>query len=117
MTTRDPVTIDPFDQNVIAITRTLLAWRGVSVEETAAAAEMGTNSLYQRLAPFTGNQGKTMSPIPFRARELKLLADFFRVDVSVFYRPSDDLIHGAQPPLEPRSANHPARVAKRAKAK
>lgn len=91
----EPLTPDPFDidKNLIAVVRTLLAWRGATIEATAAAIGMGKSTMYQRLAPWKMGD-KHVPPTPFLAREVWRLAQFFGVHVGVMYRDVERLIEG-----------------------
>lgn len=96
----EPVIPDPFDidDNLRKVVRTLMAWRGQTVDATAAAIGLGKSTAYQRLAPWSMG-GKKIPPTPFSAKEVWRLARFFGVHVSVMFRPVEDLIgdHSGDP--------------------
>lgn len=88
------MTDDEFNENLRGVCRTLLAWRGRTIEEMAAGIGVSRSCAYQRLGPFTV-RGRPMQPTEFTAREMWRLARFFGVHVSVLFRPVSELIAGA----------------------
>lgn len=92
----EPPISDPFDidENLRKLVRTLMAWRGQTVEATAAGIGIGKSTMYQRLAPYSMS-GKKVPPTPFSARDAWRLAQFFGVHVSVMFVPVESLIPGS----------------------
>lgn len=89
----EPAVPDPFDidENLRKVVRTLMAWRGATIEATAAGIGIGKSTAYQRLAPWKMGD-KHVPPTPFSAKEVWRLAQFFGVHVSVMFVPVEDLI-------------------------
>jgi len=76
-----------FDDNLRAVVRVLMKWRGISHERLAASLGISRATVFNRF-----RVASTTPPTQFVAAEVATMAELFRVPIEVLFQPVEDLI-------------------------